>query len=146
MCAAPTTVPPPRPTVRPAFGGVVASGLVLGGAAVSVAVVDPTEAGWLPACPFHTVTGWWCPGCGLTRATHHLLRGEVAEALSYHLFVPVVLAAIVVGWWTTLQVALGRPTTAWPQRIPRAVWVGLGAAIALYSVARNLMPLGALAP
>lgn len=146
MCAAPSTVSLPQPTRRPGVGGVLATGLALGGAAVTLAVVDPTEAGWLPACPFHAVTGWWCPGCGLTRATHHLLRGDVGAALAHHAFVPLVLAAIVVGWWTTLQAALGRPPAAWLQRVPRTVWVGLGVAIALYSVARNLAPFEAWGP
>jgi hypothetical protein len=143
MCAAATTVAPRR---RTSAAGVLASGMALGGLGITVAVVDPTAAGWLPPCPFHTLTGWWCPGCGLTRATHHLLRGEVGAALSYHLFVPVVLAAIVVGWWSTLQVSLGRPAIGWPRRVPRALWIGVGVAIGVFSVARNLAPLSALAP
>lgn len=146
MCAAATTVPPQRPAYRPAVGGVLATGLALGGVAATLAAVDPSELGWLPACPFHALTGWWCPGCGLTRATHHLLSGDLPAALSYHLFVPVVLAAIVVGWWSTLRASFGRPAVAWPQRLPRGVWVGLGVVLAVYSVARNLAPFDALAP
>lgn len=125
---------------------VVVTGLALAGVGATLALVDPTEAGWLPACPFHALTGWWCPGCGLTRATHHLLRGDVLAALSHHLFVPVVLVAVVVSWWSTLRVSLGRPALAWPRRVPSAAWAALGAALAVYAVARNLPGFEALAP
>ena len=38
---------------------------------------DPAEGGY-PACPLYTLTGYWCPGCGLTRATD-LDRSCLAE-------------------------------------------------------------------
>ncbi len=36
--------------------------------------------GWLPACPFHQLTGWLCPGCGATRALFALLHGHLHTA------------------------------------------------------------------
>lgn len=35
----------------------------------------------LPPCPFHALTGLYCPGCGSTRAIHHLLNFEFEAAL-----------------------------------------------------------------
>jgi hypothetical protein len=35
----------------------------------------------LPPCPFHALTGLYCPGCGSTRALHHLLNFEFVTAL-----------------------------------------------------------------
>ena len=38
-------------------------------------------------CLFHLFTGFYCPGCGGTRAILLLLKGDVAGSLKYHPFV-----------------------------------------------------------
>ena len=45
-------------------------------------------------CPFFTVTGIQCPGCGMTRGIIALLHGCIREAFIYHPFAPVLAA----GW------------------------------------------------
>ena len=35
-------------------------------------------------CPTRYLTGICCPGCGMTRATIHLLQGDVKTAVYYH--------------------------------------------------------------
>jgi uncharacterized protein DUF2752 len=42
-------------------------------------------------CPVLHATGIPCPGCGLTRATLFLLRGDLRTSLRYHAFAPVFL-------------------------------------------------------
>lgn len=42
------------------------------------------------ACPFQATTGLPCPGCGLTRGTSALLRGDLQQALAFHPFSPLV--------------------------------------------------------
>ena len=55
-------------------------------------------------CPFALCTGTACPGCGMTRATSALIRGDVDLALSYHPLVVLVVAQVVIGWiWFALQ-------------------------------------------
>ena len=68
----------------PAFRGATTALVVaLVTAATAVLyVVDPTQYTLTPPCAFRTVTGLACPGCGLTRAAHALLHGEVAQAFS----------------------------------------------------------------
>lgn len=38
-------------------------------------------------CIFHTFTGFYCPGCGGTRAVRLLLKGHILESIYYHPFV-----------------------------------------------------------
>lgn len=45
---------------------------------------DPSEASWFPPCLFHHVTGWYCPGCGTTRAVHQLVHGRLLAAFDYN--------------------------------------------------------------
>lgn len=42
----------------------------------------------LPPCWFYFISGYYCPGCGGTRAVRALLHGHVLKALWYHPFVP----------------------------------------------------------
>ena len=45
--------------------------------------------GW--RCPLRSVTGWPCPGCGLTRSALATLTGQWAEAIHLHLAGPAVV-------------------------------------------------------
>lgn len=46
-----------------------------------------------PPCLFRTVTGFYCPGCGATRALHALLHGELAVAWSMN---PLLIIALLI--------------------------------------------------
>jgi hypothetical protein len=113
---------------------------LLAGAAY-VATADPSGRGGFLPCPFRTLTGWWCPGCGLTRATHHLFRGDIAQALRYNVFVVLVLVAVVGSWlaWTlkTMRRSLLHPRV---NPVTGARWLlsGTIALVVLFAVARNL--------
>lgn len=43
----------------------------------------PTKGPILP-CIFNKVTGLYCPGCGMTRAIHSILRFQFIQALQYN--------------------------------------------------------------
>src|SRR5215212_1662791 len=60
---------------------------MLGGFA-AVGYFDPTTAGFFPVCPLFTLTGFACPGCGLTRGFHALFHGDVLTALDYNALLP----------------------------------------------------------
>ena len=65
------------------------------GALMILYFIDPHKPGFYPACPFLTATRLYCPGCGSLRATHYLLHGNLAAALSRNilavLLIPVAL-------------------------------------------------------
>ncbi|HEY3485403.1 MAG TPA: DUF2752 domain-containing protein, partial [Ilumatobacteraceae bacterium] len=95
--AAGTPSPTPAPSVRGLAGPIVA-GVALAAVAGYVVAVDPSDGPGLVPCPFRATTGWWCPGCGLTRATHQLFHGHLVDALRYNVLVVPVLLAIVASW------------------------------------------------
>lgn len=50
---------------------------------------DPTDAEigkYFPKCPVKLLTGLQCPGCGIQRAIHELLHGDLIGALSQNWF------------------------------------------------------------
>ena len=49
--------------------------------------------GW--TCPILSATGIPCPGCGLTRATLELVRGDFVGSFQTHAFAPVFLFAMI---------------------------------------------------
>ena len=127
----------------------IACGGALAASAAFLATYDPGAAGSrYPACVFHQMTGLWCPGCGLTRGAYQLLHGHVGSALSYNIFTPLVLVAIVAVWFAWLRVSWG----AMPLRVPKRADHSLGVILPVlaigYAVLRNLpvAPLRSLAP
>jgi hypothetical protein len=133
MTASTSSVTP----ARTALAGPIAAGCSAIGAAVYVGAVDPSSAGAYPECVVRSVTGWWCPGCGLTRATHHLLHGDIWQAHAYNALVVPIMTLLVVAWIAWLMGSTGR-RPAWVQRAVLPAWIGLGIAAVAFAIFRNL--------
>ena len=56
-----------------------------------------------PPCILRTLTGFYCPGCGGTRAVRELLQGHFIRSFYYHPYVP--YAAVLYGWFMISQTA-----------------------------------------
>ena len=89
--------------------------MVLGGAVYGLLSLS----GWdVFPCPFKTVTGLPCPGCGMTRACGAALRGDWAQVLELNPFGPLFLA-----FWGVVTAGLllpggaGRRFAGWLGRI-----------------------------
>lgn len=48
----------------------------------------------IPPCMLHLLTGYYCPGCGGTRALTSLLKGDLIHSFLYH---PVIVYAFIPG-------------------------------------------------
>ena len=69
------------------------------GAAALLLFFDPSQTRWMPRCVFHTLTGWYCPGCGATRALHALLHGNIAAAFRWNiLLIPLLILLALLLW------------------------------------------------
>lgn len=93
-------------------------------AVAAYALRETGGAGWMPGCVFRKATGFECPGCGMTRATHAFLNGRVVDAFRLNpvgmVVFPLAMVALgleVLGW------VRGKPL---PWRISSGRW---GAAI-----------------
>ena len=105
-------------------------------------VVDPGAAdSWLPGCPFHALTGLYCPGCGTTRALHALLHFDWPTAVTMN-----PLAAIAIPILPLLFLHQLQPHAILPKRLADArVWLGV---VLAFAILRNLpwAPFSWLAP
>ena len=132
---------PPRIGHRPSW-----LPLWLGVAGVSllglVAWFKPDGQSFYPRCFLYVTTGIQCPGCGATRATHALLRGDWGTAWRLNPFWVSVAPLMAWSYLAWLVDDLWR--WRWPQplgnRYVLAVLLGLAGA---FGVARNL-PVGLL--
>ena len=107
---------------------------------------DPNVAGNVfPKCLFHEATGYWCIGCGLTRALHALVHGDIARAFAMN---PLAMLVLPLMPLMLLHERGVRPATLQPLMsvvmMPK-LWMIL---LPAYWVARNLpwWPFTLLAP
>src|SRR6056297_1458833 len=69
--------------------------VLFAGLAVLYFLLNPDETEFFPRCIFHSLTGYYCPGCGSQRAIHNLLHLDIAGVVGNNfLFLPAVLAII----------------------------------------------------
>ena len=81
------------------LAGLLGAGLCLG--LWVIYLFDPTHHHFYPICQFHRLTGWYCPGCGMTRALYALLHGQWLTACHDNILLvvapPAALARAL--WW-----------------------------------------------
>jgi Protein of unknown function (DUF2752) len=114
----------------------------LAAATAAVDVMDPAHR-HVPLCPFHAVTGWWCPLCGGLRAAQALSHADLTTAL--HDNVLVVAAVPVLLWFgldRVLRSGSSRPAAVRSRGVGTAVVILLTA----FAIARNLPWLAMLRP
>ena len=96
-------------------------------------------------CLFHTFTGFWCAGCGITRALHALVHGDVARAFAMNPLAMLLLpfGVLAFAWGGGLRPAWAAPIITILSK--PMLWV---AVIPTYWILRNLpwAPFTALAP
>ncbi len=101
------------------------------------ALVDPATVPSWARCPLLAASGYYCPGCGSSRALHAALHGQLGAALRYNLLTLPAAAAV-------LWVLVGWTRWAWGAG-PRPRWTGgrrrvalVIAVVLLYWLLRNL--------
>ncbi|REK71861.1 DUF2752 domain-containing protein [Paenibacillus paeoniae] len=98
---------------------------------------------WLPVtglavpCPFHAVTGLYCPGCGVTRAALSLLDMDVYQAFRFNSLIFILAPMLALYAWANAKKK---------RRISGFIVVFMISLTLIYGLARNLPPWSYLAP
>jgi hypothetical protein len=104
--------------------------------------VRPEKDRWLPPCPFHALTGLYCPGCGSLRALHQLVHGHLVAAFRFNPML--VLMLPVLAFW---QVCVSKNPARLARLSSRAT-VLFALSLVIFGIARNIpaYPFTLLAP
>lgn len=103
----------------------------------AVAYFDPSKITMIPVCPLYYLTGFACPGCGLTRGFHSLFHGEILTAIDFNALIPVwVLIFSYVGVSLVLFAVRGKGLPMWPTT-PKFLGIFLIVLLA-FGILRNL--------
>ena len=73
---------------------------------VASALWSPSDLPGVVLCPLRALTGYPCPGCGMTRAFCAIGHGEFARAVGYNALSPLVFVAVFGVWAHALATTL----------------------------------------
>jgi len=59
---------------------------------------NPADNIFFPKCPFRTLTGYKCPGCGSQRAIHSLLNLNITSAFKENLLLVISIPYLLIGF------------------------------------------------
>lgn len=106
-------------------------------AAVTLYFFEPGKSGLFPSCLLYEYSGFYCPGCGSTRAMSKIVHGDVVAALRMNIltvfFTPFIIYSFLL---FGSRIFLKKPLPSY--RIPAIVIWGLVVVIILFGILRNL--------
>ena len=106
-------------------------------------LVNPNEPGHYPPCPTQVLLGVDCPGCGLLRAGHALMHGDIPRALDHNILV-LMIGVVAVGAWVSwvLRAWHGRTAVANERRARVLSVLSVASLVVIvgFGVVRNFVP------
>ena len=57
---------------------------------------NPSQHSFFPKCPFYSITGFYCPGCGSQRAIHQIINGNIINGIRHNYLI--LLLALVLSY------------------------------------------------
>ncbi len=108
---------------------------------------NPALARFYPPCPFHLLSGLYCPGCGSLRACHQLLHGNLRGAFGLNPLLVLTLPFIAYSFISQASATMGGQSLPAPFLRPIWIWLLFWIIMAFW-VLRNLpyYPFSLLAP
>lgn len=119
-----------------------AAAALAGAALIGDLAFDPAHR-HVPLCPFHALTGGWCPLCGGLRAADALAHLQLRTALHDNALFVLALPLLALWWFDwTRRARAGHP----PRRFGRAGLVAIVLLGVVFTIVRNLPFAAALRP
>lgn len=88
-------------------------------------------------CSFYENTGFWCPGCGNTRAVFALLKGNIIKAAGCNAGFMLMLLLLIM-----IYIRFLFDMTLLPEWAKKPLfWIVIGIILASYYIARNFIPI-----
>jgi hypothetical protein len=123
------------PSARKAAAALAIAAFVAAGIGLLLAFDPNASDSPLPTCLFRLVTGLYCPGCGITRALHALLHGDVARAWAMNPMLMLMLAVLPPMAWQQLHLSPALPLSFSRVLMSGKLWIGM---LLVFGVLRNL--------
>jgi hypothetical protein len=84
-------------------GSPILMATVIGCGCAYVGLNNPETHEVFPKCGFYAATGFYCPGCGMTRAVHSMLHGNIVRAVQFNAILVVAMPVLIYlyTWWMT---------------------------------------------
>jgi|GEM_PF-3834962 len=117
-------------------GTPILTGVALASACAYVGLNDPSAKNLTPACGFYLATGFYCPGCGMTRAAHSMLNLNFIKAFQFNALLVIAIPVLVYMyvWWMTWSFS-GKELPK--LKISKKVWYAIIALTVIFIVGRN---------
>ncbi len=110
---------------------------LLASLAAAMHFTGPDALAWIPGCPFHELTGLFCPGCGSMRALDFLVEGRLSDSLRSNALLIPSLGLVLAGLAAEIvHPGMGLLTTG--SISSRMAGTGFLFAAILFTVLRNL--------
>lgn len=96
------------------------------------------KTGYGIPCVIHEVTGFYCPGCGITRMIFALFTGHIKEAFMYNQLLFIMLPFLIFYFAYELYLYITAKEDKILIRIPKYVYIILLVIVLAWGVIRNL--------
>ncbi|MDO4394553.1 MAG: DUF2752 domain-containing protein [Mycoplasmatota bacterium] len=89
-------------------------------------------------CPFYTITGLLCPGCGITRCLFAIINGNLKQAIHYNLLVSILLPPFIIYYIYQEYIYLFNKQNKIKEKIPRYTTTIILIITILFGIIRNI--------
>ncbi len=89
-------------------------------------------------CVFHKITGYYCPGCGITRLLFSLVKLDFYEAFKYNQLVFILLPFFIFLVIYKGYLYLTNKKDELLKKIPNVIWIILAIIVIAFGVVRNI--------